>query len=129
MNELSRATLQSLRDFIGDALSNPDITPSEIATAIRDELNELIEYHSVAKAQAEKTLSLLGEQASPLSDFVFLGGESSNDTVSFELNSDYLNQAAQPVDFDNIAGWGKDVIDFTNLTDKKKNRKDWDIFS
>ena len=131
MSEISKDTLRSLRDFIGDALSDPEITPSEIASAIRDELNDLIEYHQVARAQAEKTLSLLDgqtESSSSFNDFVFLGGESSNDTISFELNSDYLNQAAQPIDYDNFS-WGKDVIDFGEIVDKKKNRKDWDIFS
>ena len=121
MSEISKDTLRALRDFIGDALADPGITPSEIAAAIRDELNELIQYHQVARAQAEKTLSLLdgkSESSSSFNDFVFLGGAPSNDTISFDLNSDYLS-----------SGWGNDVIDFNDLKDKKKNRKDWDIFS
>jgi len=132
MSELSKQTLESLKDFIGDALADPEITPTEIAMAIRDSLTDLIEYHQVARAQAEKTLSLLDgqtESSSSFNDFVFLGGASSSDTISFDLNSEYLNQAAQPVDYENLGNWGKDVIDFNDLTDKKKNRKDWDIFS
>lgn len=54
----------SLRDFISDALSDPDITPIEIATAIRDELRELVEYHRISMAQAEQALDLLSNDTS-----------------------------------------------------------------
>jgi len=126
MSEISKDTLRSLRDFIGDALADPEITPSEIAAAIRDELNDLIEYHQVARAQAEKTLSLLDGQTESSSDFANFAGLGSDDKIKFDLNSPYLNNQKDTIDF---SSWGEDVIDFTDITNKKKNRKDWDIFS
>lgn len=54
----SEYTLQSIKDFIGDALSNEEITPQELVDAIRGELQELGDYHRVAGAKAQKALNL-----------------------------------------------------------------------
>ena len=51
-------TLQSIKDFIGDALSNEQITPQQIVDAIRGELEELSDYHRVAGAKAQQALNL-----------------------------------------------------------------------
>ena len=58
MSELSKQTLLSLRDFIGDALSDPDVTPQEISRAIIDELTELVDYHTASRSKAKEALSL-----------------------------------------------------------------------
>lgn len=136
MSDLSKNTLLSLRDFIGDALSDPEVTPQEIARAIIDELTELVDYHSEARSKAKETLSLLGN-TDDLSDAweYFVkdeAEETSQDLLTygeygFALNSDYLTQAAQPVEnpWDNV---GKDVVDFGDYSNKKgkKNRKNKD---
>ena len=123
MSDISKHTLQSLRDFIGDALADPDITPTEIAVAIRDELKELIEYHSVSKLQAEKTLSLLDNNNVDLSftkfvtddtyenfqDGLTFGGYTDNVKGDFKLDSPYINNNPQ---------WGDDIIDFGNYKNK-----------
>jgi len=108
MSDISKQTLLSLRDFIGDALSDPDVTPQEIAQAIIDELTELVEYHSTAHSKAKETLSLFdrGDDITdrwrevskprydnPYLDWLnanngdhFLGGMS-DDTISFDYYS------------------------------------------
>ena len=50
--------LSQIRDWIGDALSS-DISPSEIVEAITDEIKDLIDYHNVQAAKAQKTLNLI----------------------------------------------------------------------
>jgi hypothetical protein len=134
MSELSKQTLLSLRDFIGDALSDPEVTPREIAQAIIDELTELVEYHATAHSKAKEALSLLdrNDDVSDAWDYFVKDEavETAQDNLlfgdyNFNLSSDYLNdiQAAQPVDIDNM--WGsssKDTIDFTNYLKDKKNR-------
>jgi hypothetical protein len=139
MSELSKQTLLSLRDFIGDALSDPDVTAREIAQAIIDELTELVEYHSTAHSKAKEALSLLdrNDDVSDAWDYFVKDDavESSQDLITFgdyennynfKLSSDYLTQAGQPVDTDNL--WGsvsKDTVDFTNYMNRK-NRKNKD---
>jgi hypothetical protein len=102
MSKISKQTLMSLRDFISDALSDPEITPIEIATAIRDELRELIEYHRLSMAQAEQTLDLLSNDTAEegnVYDFARWRKldllEETQDNITFgdygfKLNSDYL---------------------------------------
>ena len=51
--------LLSLRDFIGDALAEPDITPSDIVEAIRDELLELQDYHKIQSGKIDQLLNLI----------------------------------------------------------------------
>ena len=59
MFEPTNSVLASLRDFIGDALAEDGITPSDIIDAIRDELKELIDYHKIQGAKAQKVLDML----------------------------------------------------------------------
>ena len=84
MSELSKQTLLSLRDFIGDALSDPDVTPQEIASAIVDELTELVDYHTASRSKAKEALSLfdrsdsVSDQWREVSDDVISFGDTSN---------------------------------------------------
>ena len=103
MSKISKATLMSLRDFISDALSDPEITPYEIATAIRDELKDLIVYHRMAMAQAEQTLNLLNDRNAKQDDRYNFARFRNVDTIEkiqddltfgkydFKLGSDYLD--------------------------------------
>ena len=59
MTTPSERLLLSLRDFIGDALSEPDITPLDIIEAIRDELKELQDYHKVQNGKIQKLLGMI----------------------------------------------------------------------
>ena len=115
--------LESLRDFIGDALSEPDINPTDIVHAIRDELSSLLDYHRVSADKAEKTLSLFSVSASDPSldsliddwtkfasdletenaqDRLTFGDYDFYDTKSsdFRLNSPYLGGDDDVIDFD-----------------------------
>ena len=100
MSDLSRNTLMSLRDFIGDALSDPDVTPQEIAQAILDELTDLVEYHSQARSKAKETLSLFSRNDDVSDAWEYFvkddAVESAQDEITFgeygfKLNSNYLN--------------------------------------
>lgn len=51
--------LLSLRDFIGDALSDPEISATDIIDAIRDELLELQDFHKIQGAKVSNLLNLL----------------------------------------------------------------------
>jgi hypothetical protein len=51
--------LLSFRDFIGDALSDPDITATDIIDAIRDELLELQDFHKIQGAKVSNLLNSL----------------------------------------------------------------------
>ena len=51
-------TLAQIKDHIADALSS-DISPSDIVNAIQSEIKELIDYHQVQAAKAQKLLNLL----------------------------------------------------------------------
>ncbi len=134
MSDLSKNTLMSLRDFIGDALSDPDVTPQEIARAILDELTDLVEYHSEARSKAKETLSLFSktddisdawdyfvkdEAVERVQDELTFGG------YDFNLNSDYIKFDNQKDDFTFLGGApSNDTINFTNYVNKK-NKKDW----
>ena len=61
MTTPAQRLLLSLRDFIGDALAEPDITPADIIGAIRDELNELQDYHKIQGGKIDKMLAMLNE--------------------------------------------------------------------
>ena len=126
----TRQVLESLRDFIGDALSDDDITPQNIVEAIKDEITELLNYHQVAAGKAQKVLNLLGidedKEAEELSnewnrfrkmdsyedaqDIITFG---SNQSDYFKLDSDFLNRL-------NDTKWNDDTIDFTDYKNKNK---------
>ena len=110
--------LESLRDFIGDALSEPDINPTDIVHAIRDELSSLLEYHKVSAEKAENTLKLFAApEVDPSLDSLIDDWtkfavdhevESAQDNItfgdydkSFNLNSPFLGSYSDDViDFD-----------------------------
>ena len=128
MTKLSKETLLSLRDYIGDALSDPDVTPQEIAQAILDELNDLVEYHSAAHSKAKETLSLFSKTDDISDAWEYFVKDDAIETAQdlltygeygFALNSDYLDQAAQPVDWND----SKDIVDFGDYIGNKKNKK------
>lgn len=98
MTKISKQTLLSLRDFISDALSDPDISPDDIATAIRDELTDLIDYHRTAQIQAEKTLDLLSLDKET---------KEFNDDFNAWLKEPYFQDEKINRDFDN---WFKDDV-------------------
>ena len=126
MREPDHRVLESLRDFIGDALSEPDINPTDIVHAIRDELSSLLDYHRVSADKAETTLSLFSaHQPDPSVDALIDDWtkfavdhevESAQDNItfgdydkSFNLNSPYLGS------------YSDDVIDF-DIFKKNKNK-------
>ena len=118
MREPDHRVLESLRDFIGDALSEPDINPTDIVHAIRDELSSLLDYHRVSADKAETTLSLFSaHQPDPSVDALIDDWtkfavdhevESAQDNITFgdynnfKLSSDYLNPYSSDdvIDFD-----------------------------
>ena len=118
MREPDHRVLESLRDFIGDALSEPDINPTDIVHAIRDELSSLLDYHKVSAEKAENTLKLFAApEVDPSVDALIDDWtkfavdhetESAQDNItfgnydkSFNLNSPYLSSYADDViDFD-----------------------------
>lgn len=129
-DEYTRQILESLRDFIGDALSDDDLSPQNIVEAIRDELTDLLNYHQVAAGKAQKVLNLLGvdedKAAEQLSnewnrfrkmdsyedaqDIITFG---SDQTDYFKLDSDFLNKL-------NDTKWNDDTIDFKDYKNKNK---------
>ena len=134
MFEPTNSVLASLRDFIGDALAEDGITPSDIIDAIRDELKELIDYHKIQGAKAQKVLDMLQSPDELLNfndrfreiineknveedfqDKLTYGGQ------EFVLNSDYLNN------YNPSSSFSDDTISFTFLDDdddkKKKGKK------
>lgn len=134
--------LASLRDFIGDALAEQDITPSDILEAIQDELKELIDYHKIQGGKASKLLGMVQtpedvvsfsdrfreiiskDQVEDDQDHITFGG------YDFNLSSDYITdnvyrpQAAQEMPWQWIGGIGNDTISF-NIDDKNMNKKKW----
>ena len=129
--------LESLRDFIGDALSEPDINPTDIVHAIRDELSSLLDYHKVSAEKAENTLKLFAapevdpsldsliddwtkfavdHETESAQDIITFGEY--EDNYKFKLDSEFLNKAAEPYDWK----YGSDdVIDF-DIFKKNKNK-------
>ena len=117
----SERLLLSLRDFIADALAEPDISPTDIVDAIRDELKELQDYHKVQGGKIEKLLGMLNS-SSPLSDF------------SEYLSNEKIDELDIAEDLDNAirfyngesARYGEDtgsVWDSLSKKDKKRFRK------
>ena len=123
MKTTDHRILESLRDFIGDALSEPDINPTDIVHAIRDELSSLLEYHKVSADKAETTLKLFGapevdpsldslindwtkfavdHETEKAQDQITFGDYDFCDTKdTFKLNSPYLSSYSDDViDFD-----------------------------
>jgi len=140
MRQPDHRVLESLRDFIGDALSEPDINPTDIVHAIRDELSSLLDYHRVSADKAEKTLSLFSEAESDPSldsliddwtkfavdhetesaqDRLTFGDYDYCDDSSFKLDSSYLKPYVSGDDILRWKGNDDDVIDFDVF---KKNR-------
>lgn len=134
MSDLSKQTLLSLRDFIGDALSDPEVTPQEIAKAIIDELTELTDYHANAHSKAKETLALFSKTDDISDAWTYFVKDTvgddwtwEDDTITsaelehpFKLSSDYLNiNAADTVDLNET----KDVLDFKNYKNKKNKNK------
>ena len=122
MSELSKQTLLSLRDFIGDALSDPDVTPQEIASAIVDELTELVDYHTASRSKAKEALSLF-DRSDSVSD---QWREVSDDVISFgdTSNNPYLDwlQANKSRGFDTYDNFSVDPYN----PKYKKGRKNKD---
>ena len=52
-----------LSDYLADALSDDTLSSQDIATAIRDEINEWAKYHRTQVEKAEKVLTLLKQPA------------------------------------------------------------------
>ena len=122
MSDLSKQTLLSLRDFIGDALSDPDVTPQEIATAIIDELTELVDYHTAARSKAKEALSLFDKSDSVSDQWK----EVADDVISFGeiTNNPYIDwlQANKSRNFDHYDHFSVDSFN----PKYKKGRKNKD---
>lgn len=130
MFENNRAVLSSLRDFIGDALSESDISPSDIIDAIQDELRELIDYHKIQGAKAQKVLDMIKtpDDVITFSDrfHEIINNKDVVDDVQdsitfgnydFSLGSDYLPNPYKAS--------GNDVIKFDLPDDEEKGWKNW----
>jgi hypothetical protein len=108
-------TLQQLRDYIGDALGNENITPSQLVEAIETEIRDLLDYHQVSAGKAQKVLGLLKQGTSPDNVYSFDRWKQYDyedelqDVITF---GKYENQAAQPVDYETGMGFGKDILSF-----------------
>lgn len=98
-----------IKDFISDALSNESVTAQDIASVIRDELNEWIKYHRLQMEKAEKVLGLL-DPVHDMSKFdtkfdLFSGisnlpGGMSDDIYSLPtLSFDYTNGGKDHISF------------------------------
>ena len=68
-----------IKDIITDALSDDSLTAEDIASVIRDELNEWVKYHRVQMEKAEKVLGLLDpvHDMSKFDKFDLFGGTNS----------------------------------------------------
>ena len=52
-------SVNMIKDIITDALSDESLSAEDIASVIRDELNEWVKYHRTQMNKAEKVLGLL----------------------------------------------------------------------
>lgn len=130
----NKEILASLRDFIGDALSQPEISPTDILEAIQDELKELIDYHKIQGAKGQKLLDMLQTPEDVLDFSKRFQRKVAEDKVEdeidkltfggydFNLSSDYLYPpAASDVPYI-FGGEGTDTISFNLDAGKKKNK-------
>ena len=115
MSEGTDYTLQQLRDFIGDALTDENITPSQLVEAIETEIRDLLDYHQVSAARAQKVLNLLKQGTSTENVYSFDRWkkydfeDDAQDQITF---GNYDTQAAQPVDYETGMGFGRDILSF-----------------
>lgn len=119
MTEGTDYTLQQLQDYIGDALSDENITPSQLVEAIETEIRDLLDYHQVAAGKARKVLDLLGNGTSPENVFNFEryrrveGSDGSDNNLGVNI----------PDAFDLFGGYADDTISFDNKFSNKYNFK------
>lgn len=111
MTEGTDYTLQQLRDYIGDALGDDNITPSQLVEAIETEIRDLLDYHQVAAGKARKVLDMLGNGTSSdnVFDFERFRAVETDDTPYSGLGVNI------PDAFDLFAGGGDDVIKFDDV--------------
>jgi len=125
MTTPAQRLLLSLRDFIGDALSEPDITPADIIEAIRDELKELQDYHKVQGVKINKMLAMLNEPE----DVIDFNDYLTNNLDQFEIAEDldrainyYKGNSPDVIKFDekndNTNPWNNAKNRFRNMGDK-----------
>ena len=109
----SERLLLSLRDFIGDALAEPDISPSDIIDSIRDELKELQDYHKVQGGKIEKLLGML---------------QVPDDVIDFSnyLSNEKIDEINLAIDLDRAVNYYNGTEDTGSVWDslgkKNKNR-------
>lgn len=95
--------IQLLSDILGDLISDENVSPHEIVGAIKEELNDLLEYYQHNATKVERVLSLFAEDEPK--DFSVKGSYESLDDIinfnkyKFDLNSDYLNAKKSWNDF------------------------------
>ena len=68
-------SIELIKHAITDALSEESITAQDLASAIREEINEWVKYHRVQMEKAEKVLGLL-DPVHDMSKFDLFGGSS-----------------------------------------------------
>lgn len=136
----NKEILASLRDFIGDALAESDITPSDILEAIRDELKDLVDYHKIQGAKGQKLLDLLQtpddvldfskrfqkqiamDEVEDIEDNLTFGGYDFNLSSDYIVDNVYRPQAAQDVPWMK-GGFGQDTISFNTDGDDEFNNR------
>ena len=119
-NNFDEYILGNLKDWLGDALCDDEISPEDIGKTIRGEIEELVTYHRDAMLKAERLLTLLqGDTSESLSDLGFsdymslsavehLEDQNSYDTINtwnFDLSSSYLDDVIKftdNIDFDSF---------------------------
>ena len=72
-------SVNMIKDIITDALSDESLSAEDIASVIRDELNEWVKYHRTQMKKAEKVLGLLDpvHDMSKFDKFDFFGDTNS----------------------------------------------------
>tara|TARA_R110002050_G_scaffold157264_3_gene285763 strand:- start:2899 stop:3306 length:408 start_codon:yes stop_codon:yes gene_type:complete len=120
MTEGTDYTLQQLQDFIGDALSDENITPSQLVEAIETEIRDLLDYHQVAAGKARKVLDLLGNGTSTENVFNFERYRPIDviDDISCAQGGVNIPDA-----FDLFGGYANDTISFDDKFSNKYNFK------
>ena len=116
MTTPSERLLLSLRDFIGDALSETDISAQDIVTAIRDELTELQDYHRIQNGKIEQLLDMI-EETDDLPEFHNYLSNSKLDEIDI---ADDLDRAIQHYKGNQPKG---NLWDNLSKKDKKRFRK------